>query len=47
MNKFLLFFFLTSVSWVFSQNFDAGILAGINTSQVSGDNLSGFNVQLK
>ena len=26
-----------------SQNFNAGILSGINTSQVSGDRLSGFN----
>ena len=43
MNRFLLFFCFISISLVFSQNFDAGILAGINTSQVSGDNLSGFN----
>ena len=26
-----------------SQNFDAGIIAGITSSQISGDNLAGFN----
>ena len=29
--------------FTFGQNFNAGGIIGINTSQVSGDNLSGFN----
>ena len=35
----LIFFHL----FTFGQNFNAGGIIGINTSQVSGDNLSGFN----
>jgi len=42
MNKIIILFFLFS-GFCFSQNFNAGIIYGINTSQVSGDNLSGFN----
>ena len=47
MKKLLLLF---GLSWVFglstslyAQSFNAGILAGINASQVSGDNYAGFN----
>lgn len=43
MNRGLIFFFFTFTTFSFSQNFDAGLIVGINTSQVSGDNLSGFN----
>ena len=35
---FILCFAITS-----AQNFDAGLLGGFSTSQVTGDNLSGFN----
>ena len=38
---FCLFTFFTFFS--FSQNFKGGIIAGVSTSQVSGDNLGGFN----
>ena len=32
------------ISWnVKSQNFNGGLIGGISTSQVSGDNLSGYN----
>jgi hypothetical protein len=43
MNKIFTFLFLTISSFCFSQNFNAGTIIGINTSQVSFDNLSGFN----
>ena len=42
MNRFFLLFYLVT-GICLSQNFNAGIICGINTSQVSGDNLSGFN----
>ena len=43
MNKLLFsLFFLTSIISL-SQNFNAGWFAGISTTQVSGDELSGFN----
>lgn len=42
MNKIIILFLLFT-AFCFSQNFNAGIICGINTSQVSGDNLSGFN----
>ena len=42
MSKLLLISFLFSLI-AFSQEFRAGIITGINTSQVSGDNLAGFN----
>ena len=42
MSKLLLISFLFSLI-TFSQEFRAGIITGINTSQVSGDNLAGFN----
>ena len=32
-----------STFFTFAQNFKGGIIAGISTSQVSGDNLGGFN----
>jgi len=37
----VIFVFVQSIC--FAQDFKAGLVAGINTSQVSGDNLSGFN----
>ena len=39
---FFLFLIFISISG-FSQNFNGGIVVGISTSQVSGDNLGGFN----
>ncbi|MBF25225.1 MAG: hypothetical protein CMP49_01725 [Flavobacteriales bacterium] len=42
MNKLIILLLITS-SISFSQNFNAGVTFGINTSQVSSDNLSGFN----
>ena len=40
----LLFCFFTFFSFfALSQNFKGGIIAGVSTSQVSGDNLAGFN----
>lgn len=39
----LLFFLTFYMSHVSSQNFKGGIVTGLNTSQVSGDLLSGFN----
>ncbi len=38
-----LFFFLLHISTVFSQGFKAGLIGGISTTQISGDQLSGFN----
>ena len=38
----LLLFIITSING-FSQNFKGGLITGIATSQVSGDNLGGFN----
>ena len=43
MNKILIFFLFIISSFCFGQNFNAGMIFGINTSQVSFDNLSGFN----
>lgn len=43
MNRHVLFFILIFPLLSISQNFNAGIIGGLNTSQVSGDNLSGFN----
>jgi len=43
MNKILILFFSIIHTFCFSQNFNAGSIIGINTSQVSGDNLGGFN----
>ena len=41
---FFLIIFISSINYIsFSQEFKAGISAGISTSQVSGDNLAGFN----
>jgi len=37
------FFILIIPIFSFSQNFEAGFIGGISMSQVSGDNLSGFN----
>ena len=42
--KIVILFFLTFfMSDISSQNFKGGIITGLNTSQVSGDLLSGFN----
>lgn len=35
--------FILCPTIITAQNFDAGIIAGFSTSQVSGDNLSGYN----
>ena len=43
MSKILIFFLFIISSFCFGQNFSSGIVLGINTSQVSFDNLSGFN----
>lgn len=44
MKKKILFIFIILISWnVKSQNFNGGLIGGISTSQVSGDNLSGYN----
>jgi len=41
---FFLIIFIGSINYCcLSQEFNAGISAGISTSQVSGDNLAGFN----
>lgn len=40
---FLIFFFALSLFPIHAQNFHAGALFGVNASQVSGDNYSGFN----
>ena len=42
-NKLLLYLFTFCSIFSFSQNFKGGVIAGIATSQVSGDNLGGFN----
>ena len=43
MNIFLFFFFLFHFLNIHCQNFKGGFFAGIKSSQVSGDELSGFN----
>jgi len=43
MNKVAVFLLLTFPILTLAQNFKAGPIIGFNTSQVSGDNLSGFN----
>ena len=44
MKKKILFLFIILISNnVKSQNFKGGLIGGISTSQVSGDNLSGYN----
>jgi hypothetical protein len=45
MNKkfLLLCFFLAAGKFLSAQNFHAGLIAGISTTQVAGDQLSGFN----
>lgn len=43
MNKNLIVLLFIVHSFSYSQNFSAGPIVGINTSQVSNDNLSGFN----
>jgi len=45
MKKFALFFtaFLAFNTFSSGQSFDAGIFAGLSTTQISGDQLSGFN----
>ena len=43
MNRIIIFLLLNLPLLTLSQNFNAGIISGINTSQVSGDRLSGFN----
>lgn len=43
MNKISILFVFIISSFCFGQNFNAGTILGINTSQVSFDNLSGFN----
>src|SRR5436190_11073592 len=40
---FLVAFILQFLQFSFAQNFKAGAFAGISASQVSGDNLGGFN----
>ena len=42
MNRIIILF-LALGGFCLSQNFQAGTIIGINTSQVSGDNLAGFN----
>ncbi len=41
--KLLLFLFTFFTFFSFSQNFKGGVIGGVSTSQVSGDNLGGFN----
>ena len=44
MKKKILFLFIILISInVKSQNFNGGLIGGISTTQVSGDNLSGYN----
>lgn len=43
MRYILFFIFYFHVSFLFSQNFEAGLIAGGNFTQVGGDDLSGFN----
>ena len=40
---FTFIFPLALSSYCYGQNFKAGLIAGISTSQVSGDQLGGFN----
>ena len=40
---FICIFFLAISSYCYGQNFKAGLIAGVSTSQVSGDQLGGFN----
>ena len=40
---FICIFSLSIISYCYSQNFKAGLIAGFSTSQVSGDQLGGFN----
>ena len=42
-NKLLFFLFTFFTFFSFSQNFKGGIIAGVSTSQVSGDALGGFH----
>ena len=42
-HKILLFLFTFFTFFSFSQNFKGGIIGGISTTQVSGDNLGGYN----
>ena len=42
-HKLILCFFTFFTFFSFSQNFKGGVIAGVSTSQVSGDNLGGFN----
>ena len=35
--------FTFSLQWLYAQNFHAGVIGGISTTQVAGDQLSGFN----
>tara|TARA_B100000965_G_C19481318_1_gene708654 strand:- start:31 stop:630 length:600 start_codon:yes stop_codon:yes gene_type:complete len=42
MNRIIILFLCLN-GFCFGQNFQAGTITGINTSQVSGDNLAGFN----
>ena len=39
---FLILLFLSTIS-LFAQNFKGGVIGGLSTSQVSGDNLGGYN----
>jgi hypothetical protein len=52
MNKYILFktrlllvsgFFFAFSKPVFNQKFEAGLITGLNTSQITGDNFSGYN----
>jgi len=40
---YFFFYILIFPIFLFSQNFESGLIGGISMSQVSGDNLSGFN----
>ena len=42
MNRIIILFLCLN-GFCLGQNFQAGTIIGINTSQVSGDNLAGFN----
>ena len=43
MKRLLLLLYFIFINYSFGQNFKSGLTMGLNTSQVSGDNLSGFN----
>lgn len=43
MKKWMLIVASLNTTVLFSQNFNGGLIAGISTSQVSGDNLGGYN----